>query len=102
MKNRIAHEIDKTLDCMDETLDIQVNPMFAENLQSRIAGIRVSRGLAYRNRAFYPVAILLLVVMNLAVLSGSFGKQTTGSSQYDQAGIMATEYGMGQSGYTTF
>ena len=62
MENRIEQEINRTLGCMGDGVDIQVGPLFAENLSSRIANMRVSRSVGYRNRAFYPVMILLMVV----------------------------------------
>ena len=103
MENRIEQEINKTLQCLDGSFDIQVSPSFAEKLNGSIAEIRVARGVVYRSRAFYPVVILLMVALNFAALTMNFGgrRQVDGGSE-NQASVIASEYGIGQSGYTSF
>ena len=103
MENRIEQEINRTLGCMAGSIDIQVTPLFAENLSSRIAGIRVCRGVVYRSRAFYPVAILVMLLLNLTFFMANVGGQNSVSGRaYDQTSVIASEYGIGQSGYTSF
>jgi hypothetical protein len=103
MENRIEQEINRTLEYMSDSIDIQVSPLFAENLSSRIANMRVSSSLGYRNRALYPVAILLMVVLNFAALTASFTgqSQVNGGTDY-QATLLASEYGIGQDNYMIF
>ncbi len=103
MENRIEQEINRTLGCMGDSVDIQVSPLFAENLSSRIANMRVSRSVGYRSRAFYPVAILLMVILNSVALMVSFtGRGQVSEAANSQASVIASEYGIGQSGYTSF
>ncbi len=103
MENRIEQEINKTLKCMGESLDIQVSPLFAENVNSRIADMRVSRSVGHRSRAFYPVAILLMVVLNLTALMISFrGQQQVDTAVENQISVIASEYGIGQANYMIF
>ena len=103
MENRIEQEINKTFECMGDSFDIQVSDLFAERLSSRISNIRFSHRVGYRNRAFYPVVIILMVFLNLAVGLMSFKGQdqisgTTGS----KVSIMASEYGFAQNSYMNF
>ena len=103
MENRIEQEINKTLECMGDSLDIQVSPLFAENVNSRIADMRVSRSVGYRSRAFYPVAILLMVVLNIGALIISFtGQQQVDTAVENQISVIASEYGIGQANYMIF
>lgn len=103
MENRIEQEINKTLQYMGNDFDIQVSAVFAENLSSRIANMRVSRSVGYRNRAFYPVAIVLLVALNFAACLASFkGRQPVNNVSNNQVSVLANEYGIGQSSYMTF
>jgi len=103
MENRIEQETNRTLECMGEGPDIRVSPLFTEKLSNKIADIRVCHSVGYRNRAFCPVAILLMVVLNFAAITMSFGGQRQVDSESDyQAGMIASEYGIGQSGYTSF
>ena len=99
MDNRIEQEINKTLECFGGSLDIQASPLFAETLSGRIANIRVSRSVGYRNRAFYPVVIMLMVVLNFATLMASFtGQGQVNNGTEYQASVIASEYGIGQNG----
>jgi len=103
MENRIKQEINRTLECMGESLDIQVSPLFTDKLSNKIADIRVCHNVGYRNRAFCPVAILLMVVLNFAALTVSFAGQRQVDSGSDfQAGVMASEYGIGQDNNVNF
>ena len=102
MKRQIEQEIDLTLNCLNEFKDIQVSPVFMDTLSGKISHLQMHRNIGYQSGAFYPVVIMLLVVMNIAILVESFGKQRLESGQYDQTGIMVTEYGMGQNSYTAF
>ncbi len=98
MDNRIEQEISKTLECMSEISNIQVSPLFAENLSSKIAGIRVSRSVGCRNRAFYPFVIALMVVLNLTAGLVCFrGNEQVNEVDNNQSSIIATEYGIGSS-----
>ena len=100
MKRNIQQQIDRTLECLGNQADIEVNPVFIDALSDKIAHLRTRRGLAYRSRAFYPVAALLMVMLNAAALMGYFGKQQPVSDQsYDALGVVASEYGIGQSSY---
>lgn len=103
MKNRIEQEIDKTLGCMGDGFDIHVSPLFVETLNGRIARTQIGRSVGYRSRAFYPVALLLMVVLNSCVLWASFGEQgqVVDDASY-QASVIADEYGIGQSNTVSF
>jgi len=103
MENRIEHQINKTLECLGRDVDIQVSPLFAEKLSNRLAAMRVSRIIGYRNRAFYPVAIVLLIVLNLATSLVSFkGQQPVNFVSNNQVSVLASEYGIGQGSYMIF
>jgi hypothetical protein len=83
--------------------DIEVGPLFAEKLSNKLTAISVPRGIGYQNRAFYPAAIVLLIVLNLAINIVSFkAKQTVNLVSPDQASILANEYGIGQSNNMNF
>jgi len=100
MEDRIEQEIDKTLDCMGDCFDVQVSPLFAEELSGRIAGIRVSRGIWCRSRIFYPVAIALLVVLNVtAGLVSLSRQQPVNDVSNNQVSVLASEYGISQNNY---
>lgn len=103
MENRIQQEIDKTLECMQDGLDIPVNPMFAERLSQRVANMRVPRGAGYGSRVSYPVVIVLLVVLNLVTgLVGLRAYQSSNERSDSPATVLATEYGVGQSNLVPF
>lgn len=103
MDNRIENQINKTLECMGRDGDIEVSPLFTEKLSDRLAAMRVSRSIGYRNRTFYPVAIVLLIVLNLAITLASFKvKQSASSVSTSQTNVLASEYGIGQSKNMTF
>ena len=88
---------------MDNDLDIQISPMFAENLSSRIANIKVSRGIGYRSNLFYSIVIILLMALNLAIGLVSLKSQKSGNNGSDnQTSVLASEYGIGQSSNLTF
>ena len=97
MENRIEQEVNKTLECMEQGRDFRVNPLFAEELSGRIAGIRVSRA-GYRSRIFYPVVIVLLVVLNFSAGLAFFTKQQpVEETSVNQVSVLASEYGISQS-----
>lgn len=103
MKTNIQHEIDKTLDCLGEQGNVEVSPAFVDAFSNKIGHLHARRNLGYRSRAFYPVIVLLMVMLNAAALMGYFGKQGSASEQsYDEVAVVASEYGVGQSSYTTF
>ena len=103
MKNRIEQEINKTFECMGDGFDIQVSDLFTERLNSRISGIRFSHRVGYRNRAFYPVVIILMVFLNLAVGLMSFkGQDQVSTASDSKTSIMASEYGFAQNSYMNF
>jgi len=103
MKNRIEQEINKTLQHLGDSFDIQPSGLFTENLSSRIAKVRISHGVGYRTRAVYPVAILLMILLNFAILAVNFTNQRPVDGEVDShAGIMADEYGLGQNSYINF
>jgi hypothetical protein len=103
MENRIQQEIDKTLECMQDGLDIPVNPLFAEGLSQRMANMRVPRGAGHRSRMSYPVVIALLIVLNLATgLVSLRARQSANETSDSPASVLATEYGIGQSNLVTY
>jgi len=103
MENRIQQEIDKTLDCMQDGLDIPVSPLFAERLSQRMANMRVSRCAGYSSRVSYPVAIVVLVVLNLATgLVSLRARQSANETSDSPTTVLATEYGVGQSNLVPF
>ena len=103
MNQRIQQEIDKTLECMQDGLDIPVNPLFAERLDQRMANMQVPRGVGYRSRVSYPVAIVLLVVLNLVTgLVSLRARQSANETSDSPATVLATEYGIGQSNLVPF
>ena len=103
MENRIQQEIDKTLECMQDGLDMPVNPLFANRLSQRMAGMRVPRGAGYRSRVSYPVVIVLLVVLNLTTgLVSLRARQSANETSDNPATVLATEYGVGQSNLVPF
>jgi hypothetical protein len=103
MKDRIQQEVDKTLECLEGGLDIPANPLFAEGLSRRMAGMRISPGARRRNRMSYPVVIALLLVLNLAAGLVSFkARPRAGETTSSLASVLANEYGLGQSDPMTF
>lgn len=103
MDKRIEQEINKTLNCIEGNPDIQISPLFTENLNSKIASIKVSRITGYQSFVFYPALIVLLVILNFSTGFVSFKdhKQVNGSSN-NQISILANEYGIGQNSDMTF
>ncbi len=103
MNDRIQQEIDKTLECMQNGLDIPVDPMFAERLSQRMATMRVPRGAGYGSRVSYPVVIVLLVVLNLVTGLVSLRVRESANETSDSpATVLATEYGVDQSNLVPF
>jgi hypothetical protein len=103
MKSSIEMEIYKTLECMNEEFDIHPSALFAEKLNARIADVRMCRSVGYRNRSFYPVAIFLMLVLNVAAGLISFRAwQPINEVSGNQTGVLAKEYGIRQSEYTPF
>ncbi len=103
MEKKIEQEINRTLACLNDNIDIQCNPRFSENLSRKISDIRVSRGLGYRNRAFYPVVIGLLAVLNITAGLVSFTEQEPINNASDnQVSVLASEYGLGHDDYIAF
>jgi hypothetical protein len=97
MENRIQQEIDKTLACMADGLDVSVNPLFWEGLNRRMANVHVSRGPGYRTRVSYPLVIVLLMVMNLATCLVSVkARQPVSETVASPESVLASEYGLGQ------
>lgn len=103
MNNRIEQEIDKTLECFEADFDIQVNPLFADKLSSRISKIKVFGGTAYQSRIFYPVVIALLLILNFSTGFISFkGDMQLENASGNQTNTLAAEYGIGQNNNITF
>jgi len=97
MKNRIEQEINKTLQYMDNGIDIQISSDFAENISDRISNIKISRGLGYRNNIYYSLAIILLVILNLATLFINLkGQSQIDNTINNQTSVLANEYGISQ------
>ena len=97
MENRIQQEIDKTLECMADGLDVSVNPLFWEDLNSRMANVHVSRGHWYQSRVSYPIVIVLLMIMNHATgLASVKARQPVREASTSPESVLAHEYGLGQ------
>ncbi len=103
MKNRIEQEVNKTLECMGDDFEIQVSPGFAENLNRRISDGGISRGVSFRSRSFYPVMIVVVLVLNLAIgLTAFTGDKYNESGADNQLSSLASEYGMNSNNYSAF
>ncbi|MFC1765505.1 hypothetical protein ACFL6U_25965 [Planctomycetota bacterium] len=99
MKNRIQQEIDKTLDYLEEDLDIQVNPTFMQGLNSRMARLKITQAPAYRRRMSYPVVIVVLLMLNLgAGLLSVKARQPAADTSTSPESVLAQEYGLDQPG----
>lgn len=99
MDKHIQQEIDKTLDCLEDGLDIPFNPLFMQGLNSRMARLQVSQDPGYRRRVSYPAVIVMLLVLNLGAGWMSFKArawQSVSETSDSPARILATEYGLGQ------
>lgn len=103
MNHKIEQEIDRTLSCLDASDSIQPSDFFLDSLSNKLSHLRTRRGIGYRNRSFYPVVILLMVLLNLTVLLASLGAGRSATDGiYDQDSVIANEYGIGQSSYVAF
>ena len=102
MNQRIQQEIDKTLECMQDGLDIRVSPLFAERLSQRMANMRVPRGAGYGSRVSYPVVIVLLVLNLAAGLVSLRVRESANEAPDNPATILGTEYGVGRSNLVSF
>ncbi|MBI9017740.1 MAG: hypothetical protein JEZ07_10830 [Phycisphaerae bacterium] len=103
MNKKIEKEIELTLQRLGDDTNIEVSPMFADMLNGKIAKMHTARGVDYRSKSFYPVIIILLVVMNISACVVSF----TGNSQTDQSSdyqnsVLASEYSIGQNTFSSF
>jgi len=99
MDKRVQQEIDKTLDCFEDGLDIPVNPMFMQGLNSRMARLQVKQVSGHQRRISYPVVIVILLVLNLGTGLLSFKAKAWSSvseASNSPASILAAEYGLGQ------
>ena len=100
MKNRIEKEINRTLDCLDDGIDIRISSGFADNITDRISNIKISRGIGYRNNIYYSLAIILLVILNLTALLTNFKKQRQVENiQNNDISVLSNEYGISQSDF---
>ncbi len=100
MKTEKKQQIDEIMDCLGKREAIEPSPMFADVIVGRIDGIRVYRRGGYRSRTFYPVIILLMALLNATAILAAFNRSQASEPQsYDRSAIMASEYGIGQSGY---
>lgn len=103
MKHNIEQEIDKTLNCLGVDQDIQVSPLFVDMVSQKAGHLRTRRGVGYQSKAYYPVVILLMVGLNLAVLAANYRSQESATGETDdQIGVIASEYGIGQNSYMDF
>lgn len=105
MDSRIQQEIDKTFDCLEEGLNISINPMFVQGLNQRMARLQVQQVSGYQRRFSYATMIILLLVLNLGASWLSFKAQSwssTAKHSNSPASILATEYGLGQQNQLSF
>ena len=103
MENRIEQEVNKTLECMGGDFEILVSPVFTENLNRRMSDVRISRGVGFRSRSFYPVMIAVVLVLNLAIGLTTFtGNKYNEDNADNQLSSLASEYGIGSNSYSAF
>ena len=97
MKNRIEHEINKTLQYMDDGIDIRISDDFAANLNNRISNVKFTSSPGYRNQIYYSLVIIFFVILNVATLLMNFKeKEQVDNIANNQASVLASEYGIGQ------
>ena len=95
MQNRIEQEINKTLQYMDNGIDIQISSDFTENINNRISKIKISRSAGYRINIYYSLMIILLVILNLATLLINLkGQSQIDNTINNQTSVLANEYGI--------
>ena len=103
MNDRIQQEVDKTLECLGDGPDIPTNPLFAEKLSRRVAGVRMSRAGGVGSRISYPLVIAVLIILNVAAAWVSLGSRPAGSDTSSSAeSVLASEYGIGQNDLASF
>lgn len=103
MKDRIQQEVDRTLECLNDGLDIPADPLFAKRLSQRVAGVRMSRSGGVGSRISYPVVIVLLIVLNLAAGVMRFrAHQSSSEVSSSSESVLASEYGLGQNDLASF
>ena len=99
MNTHIQQEIDRTLDCLGDGLDIQVNPLFVQGLTNRMARLQIKQVSGYQRRASYPAVIAILLVLNLGagLLSFKTGAWLSTAEVSDNpVSVLALEYGLEQ------
>lgn len=95
MANRIEQEVNKTLECLPDIPDIEVSPLFADKISSRLAHLRTPGRAGYRSRGFYPAVIALLIVLNVAAVVTGLGRRGGDANQSaTQYSALAEEYGI--------
>jgi hypothetical protein len=96
MHNRVENEVDKTLGLI-KNMDIHISPDFSKKMSIRLEKVRIAEPGLYRSRAFYPVAVLILIIFNLA---GGFTLIAYSKSQHMntnyEISVLANDYGIGQ------
>jgi hypothetical protein len=101
MNKEIENEINRTLEHFNDGIDVQVSPLFAESISSRIRGVN-RPGKGRYSRAFYPTVIILLLLLNVSSGLLNLQKGRADISPQEKVSILASEYGMAQDDYLYF